>query len=88
LTVECQKAFENLKEKLISTLVLRGPNWHLLFQIHTDALERDLCIVLGQNGFAEKNAICYISENIFFSKLNYIVIEKEFLAMIYTVNKF
>jgi len=36
-TDDCQKALNELKDKLVSALILRGPNWALPFHIHTDA---------------------------------------------------
>jgi len=45
---ECQVAFDTLKEKLSSALVLRGPDWKLPFHISTDAFDPSIGVVLGQ----------------------------------------
>jgi hypothetical protein len=45
---QCQNAFEDLKEKLSTTPVLRGPNWSLPFHISTDASDTTLRVVLGK----------------------------------------
>ena len=45
---QCQTAFEILKEKLSTTLVLQGPNWSLPFHISTDASNTTHGVVLGQ----------------------------------------
>jgi hypothetical protein len=39
-TLNCQQAFETIKEKLTTAPVLQGPNWSLPFHIHTDASEQ------------------------------------------------
>ena len=44
---QCQIAFEILKEKSSTTLVLRGPYWSLPFHICTDALDTALGAILG-----------------------------------------
>lgn len=47
-TSECQEAFKTIKTKLVTTHVLRGPNWVLPFIIHTDASDFSMGAVLGQ----------------------------------------
>ena len=42
------KAFLQLKEALLTVLVLQGPNWDFPFHIHTDALDHAIGAVLGQ----------------------------------------
>lgn len=59
------------------TPVLRGPNWNLLFHIHTDASNYAIGAVLGQE---ERNnshyAIYYISKNLVRAKWNYTTTKK------------
>ena len=43
----CQQAFEVLKKKLSTALVLRGPNWSLPFHIFTDASDTAVGASLG-----------------------------------------
>ena len=45
---QCQSSFENLKQKLSETPILRGPNWSLPFHISTDAFDSALGVVLQQ----------------------------------------
>eukprot|EP00253_Pinus_taeda_P015057 PITA_15057 len=47
-TNDCQEALEVLKEKLTTAPILRGPNWALLFHIHTDASDKVVGGALGQ----------------------------------------
>ena len=85
---QCQSAFENLKQKLSTTPILRGPNWSLPFHISTDAFDSALGAILGKKENQRHYAIYFISKNITLTKLNYIVTEKEFLAIVHAVNKF
>eukprot|EP00253_Pinus_taeda_P018631 PITA_18631 len=43
-----QKALNELKDKLVSAQILRGPNWALPFHIHTDASNKAIGAALGQ----------------------------------------
>lgn len=78
-----------IKLKLMTTPVLRGPDWHLPFHIHSDASDYAIGAVLGQED-KEKSyyAIYYISKNLVGAKKNYTTTEKEFLAVVYAINKF
>ena len=87
-TDKCDSAFEDLKRLISTTLVLRGPNWDLPFQISSNASDTAIGAVLGREEDKKPHAIYYISENISPTELNYTVTEKEFLAVIYAVNKF
>ena len=77
-----------LKEKLSTTPILRGPNWALPFHISSDASDTAIGVVLGQQDGQAPNAVYYISKNLAPDKLNYTVTEKEFLAIVYSINKF
>ena len=43
----CQEALDELKDKLVTALILRGPNWALPFHIHTDASNKSIGVALG-----------------------------------------
>lgn len=81
-------AFEHLKQKLSKPPILRGPNWSLPFHISMDASDSALGAILGQKENQVHCAIYFISKNLTPTKLNYIVTEKEFLAMVHAANKF
>jgi hypothetical protein len=85
---ECQHAFDILKENLSSAPVLRGPNWNLPFHISTDASDSTIGVVLGQKENLLTYVIYFISKNLAPVELNYTVTEKEFLAVVYAINKF
>eukprot|EP00253_Pinus_taeda_P025075 PITA_25075 len=44
----CQEALDTLKSKLMTTPILRGPNWALPFHIHIDASNIAIGAALGQ----------------------------------------
>eukprot|EP00253_Pinus_taeda_P006309 PITA_06309 len=87
-TNSCQKTFEELKHQLSTAPILRGPDWNLPFHISSDASDIAIGVVLGQEENHLPYAIYFISKNMTPAELNYTVIEKEFLAVIYAINKF
>jgi hypothetical protein len=84
----CQEAFNTLKNQLSTAPILRGPDWTLPFHISSDASDTAIGAVLGQEEDHLPYAIYFISKNMSPAELNYTVIEKEFLAVIYAINKF
>ena len=80
--------FVKIKEKLSIDPILRGPNWALPFHISSDAYDTTIGAVLGQQDGQAPYAIYYIRKNLAPTKINYTVTEKEFLAIVYSINKF
>ena len=87
-TNSCQEAFNTLKHHLSTTPILRGPDWTLPFHISSDASDTAIGAFLGQEENHLPYAIYFISKNMTPAELNYTVTEKEFLAVIYAINKF
>jgi hypothetical protein len=87
-TNSCQEAFNTLKHQLSTAPILRGPNWTLPFHISSDASDTAIGAVLRQEENHLPYAIYFISKNMTPVELNYTVTEKEFLAVIYAINKF
>eukprot|EP00253_Pinus_taeda_P031587 PITA_31587 len=87
-TNDCQKSLNELKDKLVSAPILRGPNWALPFHIHTDASNKAIGAALGQIEEKLPYAIYFVSKNLSKAELNYTVTEKEFLAVVHALNKF
>lgn len=87
-TDDCQRALNELKDKLVSAPILRGPNWALPFHIHTDASNKAIGAALGQIEKKLPYAIYFVSKNLSKAELNYTVTEKEFLAVVHALNKF
>jgi hypothetical protein len=84
----CQEAFDTLKHQLSIAPILRGPDWTLPFHISFDASDTAIGVLLGQEENHLPYAIYFISKNMTPAELNYTVTEKEFLAVIYAINKF
>jgi transposase InsO family protein len=87
-TDDCALSFADLKQRLSTAPILRGPNWALPFHISSDASDTAIGAVLGQQEDKEPYAIYYISKNMAPAELNYTVTEREFLAVVYAINKF
>ena len=87
-TESCQNSFEILKAKLLVAPILGGLNWSLPFHISIDASDTPIGGILGQKEGQAPYAIYFISKNLTPPELNYTVIEKEFLVVVYSINKF
>lgn len=84
----CVAAFEHLKENTITTPVLQGPKWFLPFHINSDAFDKAIGAVLGQQEDKKSFAIHYINKNLPGVELNYKITKKELLVFICSINKF
>ena len=72
----------------MNTPILRGPNWELPFHIHIDAFDFSMGAILGQKQENLFYSIYYVIMNFTSAEVNYTVTEKEFLAVVYAINKF
>jgi len=70
---EWLSAFNMLKEALISALVMQALDWGLQFEVMCDANDN------------KPYAIYYISWTLDKAQVNYVTIEKEFLAVVLTL---
>lgn len=87
-TNDCDAAFLKIKELVCSAPILRGLDWALPFHIHADGSQTTVGVVLGQQVDKVPYAVYFVSKNLASAKLKYIVTEKEFLDVIYSINKF
>lgn len=87
-TDDCQGALDELKDKLVSAPILRGPNWGLPLHIQTDASNKATGVALGQVEKKLPSSIYIVSKNPSTTKMNYTVTEKEFLVVVHSLNKF
>ena len=85
---EFQTAFVKLKDNFSTNPILRGPNWTLPFHISSDASDTTIGAVLGWKDGQAPYAVYYISKNLSPAELNYTVTKKEFLAIVFSINKF
>ena len=82
-TSNCEKAFYDLKNALISAPVLRFPNFKEQFTLTTDALNQGLGAVLSQNG----HPYLFISMTLKKAKEIYSTSEKELLAIVWAMKR-
>ena len=84
----CLKAFNILKEKLVSAPIIMTPQWGLPFEIMCDASDFAIGAVLGQRVDKKLHVIHYASRVLNSAQLNYTTTEKELLAIVYACEKF
>ena len=87
-TEESENAFKILKEKLINPPILGYPNFDLPFEIHTDASNTAVGMVLSQNQNGKTVVIAYSGRSLTPAELNYSTTEKELVAIIAALKKF
>ena len=84
----CMKAFETLKEKLISALVIIAPGWDLPFELMCDASDYAVATILGIRKDNIFYAIYHASRTLNEAQLNYATTKKELLAIVFAFDKF
>ncbi|XP_048446201.1 uncharacterized protein LOC125480030, partial [Pyrus x bretschneideri] len=85
---ECNSAFNQLKEKLVSAPIIVPPDWSLPFELMCDASDYALGAVLGQRRDKRPHVIYYASRTLNDAQLNYSTTEKELLAVVFALDKF
>ncbi|XP_070032012.1 uncharacterized protein [Nicotiana tomentosiformis] len=85
---DCMRAFELLKLKLTTTLIITTPNWSLPFELMCDASDVAVGTVLGQRINKIFYPVYYASKTMNSAQGNYTVIEKELLAIVFAIEKF
>ena len=85
---EGKHAFMQLKRSLVEAPILQSPNWNLPFEIMCDASDFAVDAVLEQRINKKPTLICYASKTLADAQLNYTTIEKEFLAVVFALEKF
>jgi hypothetical protein len=87
-TAECQRAFEQLKCKLMEEPCLAFPDWKLPFRLYTDASDYGLGAVLSQQqADGSERVVLYLSRLMDKHERNYTVSEKEMLAAVWAIGK-
>ena len=87
-TPECQEAFETIKTKLVTTPILRGPNSEFPFHIHIDASNFSIGAIIARKEDNLFYSIYYVRKNFTGVEVSYMVTKKDFLAIVYAINKF
>ena len=73
---------------LVSPPIMRSPNWNLPFEIMCDASDYAIGAVLGQREDKKAFVIYYASKTLDSAQANYTTTEKEFLAVVFALEKF
>ena len=84
----CETAFDKLKTMLVSPPIMRSPNWDLPFEIMCDASDYAIGVVLGQREDKKAFVIYYASKTLDSAQANYTTTEKEFLPVVFALEKF
>ena len=84
----CEVALDKLKTMLVSPPIMRSPDWNLPFEIMCDASDYAIGAVLGQREEKMAFVIYYASKTLDSAQANYTTIEKEFLAVVFALEKF
>jgi hypothetical protein len=87
-TIECQNAFDVLKEKLLEPPILIHFKENEPLTLYTDASSIGLGAILAQNQNGKEGVIGYASKKLLKHQSNYAVTELECLAVIFGVSKF
>ena len=86
---EHQKAFNEVKEKLVTTPMLVFPNWTKEFHVHVDASSVALGVALAQPGEGEvDHPIVFASQKLSSTERNYTTTKREGIAMVYCMQKY
>ena len=81
---ECQQKFEELKASLTTAPIFD----YKLLEVMCDASDLDVGAVLGQRVEGKPYVVYYASKTLNEAQRNYTTTEKEFLAMVYALDKF
>ena len=82
---QCNEAFDQLKEKLLSPPILSFPQFDKVFVVDTDASQHGLGAVLSQEG---DHVIAYASRVLTKAERQYCATRKEMLGMVWAVRCF
>ncbi|KAL4378792.1 hypothetical protein GQ457_02G028570 [Hibiscus cannabinus] len=85
---DCTKAFNLLKQKLVTAPIVEPPDWKLPFELMCDASDYAVGAVLGQRKWKIFHPIYYASKILNDAQVNYTTKEKEMLAVIFAFDKF
>ena len=82
-TDKCQKAFDEIKEKLMTAPILRTPDYDKEFTVTTDASDFAIGGVLSQEG----HPVAFFSQKLHGAELNWTTHEKELFAVKEAITK-
>lgn len=86
-TVQCQQAWEKIRDRLVSAPILCCPDFTQEFTIQTDASDFGLGAVLSQTIDGEERVICFLSKSLTPQERKFSTVEKECLAVLWSIEK-
>nr|XP_009768696.1 PREDICTED: uncharacterized protein LOC104219686 [Nicotiana sylvestris] len=86
--VNLRVAFEELKKRLVTSLIIVALNWEQPFELMCDASDYAVGAVLGKRKDKIMHPIYYASRTLSGVQLNYTMTEKEMLAVVFAFDKF
>lgn len=86
-SMECENAFSQIKEALVSAPILACPDFSKPFELQTDASAVGIGAVLLQVYGDREHVICYLSRALNRAERNYSATERELLAVVWSVEK-
>lgn len=87
-SLNCKKAFDELKEKMANHPILYAPDFNKEFLLQTDASNSGMGVILAQkNDQGEEHPILYLSKKFSEAEKKYSTTEKECAAIIFAVRK-
>ena len=84
----CQNSFEEIKSRLVESLIMAKPEWNREFEIVCDASDFAMGALLGQKAEKVFKAIYYASKTFNKAQENSSTTEKEMLAIVFACEKF
>jgi len=87
-TVDCQKSFNSLKEKLTTAPVLSYPSFRKPLTLEMDASTQGIRAIPSQPEDGQLHRVAYASRFLTPSKHNYSIMELEMLAVVWAVTHF
>ena len=81
--MECQQAFERIKSLLLSTPVLKAPDFKKFFKLQVDASDAGIgAVLLQESPQGIDHPVSYYSQKVTRPQTNYSTSEKEALALL------
>ena len=88
-TMECQQAFERIKSLLLSTPVLKAPDFKKSFKLQVDASDAGIgAVLLQESPQGIDHPVSYYSQKVTRPQTNYSTSEKEALALLLSLRHF
>lgn len=82
------RAFNYLKERLVTTPIIVVPEWNLSFKVICNVTRCALGAILNQRKDKLFYLVYYVSKTLNVAKKHYTIMEQELLTVVYTFGKF